>query len=102
MGKNVTSNINLTPPIINSGPCCSVDAPCDEEYLYGVYDNLIQDVYPYYSTNDQNIQKPILCPRRDAQLIIQSDQTHIGFYDEMANDNINVFSTKLRSTEKAN
>lgn len=99
MGKNVTSNLNLTPPIPNSGPCCSVDAPCDEESLYGVYDNLIQTNYPYYSTNDQNIQKPILCPRRDAQLIIQSDQTHIGFYDEMANDNINVFSTKLRSTE---
>ena len=99
MGKNVTSNINLTPPITNSGPCCSVDAPCDEEYLYGVYDNLIQDVYPYYSTNDQNIQKPILCPRRNAQLIISSNQTHIGLYDEMANDNINVFSTKLKSTE---
>jgi hypothetical protein len=99
MGKNITSNINLTPPTPNSGPCCSLDTPCDEEYLYGVYDNIIQDVYPYYSTNDQNIQKPILCPRRDAQLIIPANQIHIGLYDEMQNDNINVFSAKLRSTE---
>lgn len=99
MGKNVATGYNATPPIPHSGPCCSLDAPCDEEYLYGVYDNLIQTTYPYYSTDDMETQTPILCPRRNAKLIIQSGKTHIGFFDEMANDNINVFSTKLRTTE---
>jgi FtsP/CotA-like multicopper oxidase with cupredoxin domain len=99
MGKSLTGSINQTPPIPNSGPCCSVDAPCDEEYLYGVYNNYIQSFYPYYATNDENVQKPILCPRRNGQLIIQSKQTYLGFYDGVSNDNLYTFSTKLRSTE---
>jgi FtsP/CotA-like multicopper oxidase with cupredoxin domain len=99
MGKSLNSNTNQTPPIPNSGPCCSVDAPCDEEYLYGIYNNYVQSFYPYYATNDENVQKPILCPRRDGQLIIQATQTYIGFYHDMSNDNVKTFSTKLRSTE---
>jgi len=99
MGKTLTGNANLTPPIPNSGPCCSVDAPCDEEYLYGVYDNYIQTWYPYYATANINVANPILCPRRNGQLIIQSNQTYIGLYDGFYNDNLKVFSTKLLSTE---
>jgi len=99
MGKSLTGSVNLTPPIPNSGPCCSVDAPCDEEYLYGVYDNYIQAWYPYYATSDINQPNPILCPRRNGQLIIQSNQTIIGLYDGFSNDNLKVFSTKLLSTE---
>jgi len=99
MGKSLTGNVNTTPPIPKSGPCCSVNAPCDEEYLYGVYDNYIQYVYPYYATNDENVQKPILCPRRNGQIIIKSNQTFRGLYDGYSNDNLKSFSTKLRSTE---
>ena len=56
MGKCMIGNKNNTPPIPGSGPCCDVNSPCDEEYLYGVYDNYIQSWYPYYATNDENIQ----------------------------------------------
>jgi FtsP/CotA-like multicopper oxidase with cupredoxin domain len=99
MGKSMTGDINTTPPEPGSGPCCSVDTPCDEEYLYGVYDNYIQTWYPYYATNDENIQKPILCPRRNGQLIIQAKQTYIGLYDGFANDNLRSFNVQLKSTE---
>ena len=99
MGKSMAGIKNLTPPKPKSGPCCSVNEPCDEEYLYGVYDNYIQEWYPYYSTDDENIQNPILCPRRNAQLIISPNQTYIGLYDGYFNDNLRSFSTKLKSTE---
>ena len=99
MGKSMIGCVNLTPPTPGSGPCCSVDSPCDEEQLYGVYDNYIQAWYPYYATDNIDIQNPILCPRRNAQLIIASNQTYIGLYDGFANDNLNSFATKLRSTE---
>lgn len=99
MGKSLTGNVNTTPPTQHSGPCCSTDTPCDEESIYGVYDNYIQSFYPYYATTDENTQLPILCPQRDGQLIIPSNQTHIGFYDGFSNDNVKVFSAKLRSTE---
>jgi FtsP/CotA-like multicopper oxidase with cupredoxin domain len=98
-GKSMVANVNTTPPKQGSGPCCSTNAPCDEEYLYGVYDNYIQSWYPYYATNDENEQKPILCPRRNAQLIIEPKQTYVGLYDGFANDNLRSFSTKLKSTE---
>jgi hypothetical protein len=70
-----------------------------KEYLYGVYDNYIQTFYPYYATDDIYNPNPILCPRRNGQLIIQPNQTYIGLYDSFSNDNLKVFSTKLRSTE---
>jgi len=99
IGKNMIGNKNSTPPTPGAGPCCDVNSPCDEEFLYGVYDNYIQSWYPYYATNDENNQNPILCPRRNAELIIISNETHIGFYDGFANDNIRSFSTRLRHTE---
>jgi len=99
MGKTMMGGKNLTPPTPGSGPCCGVDTPCDEENLYGVYDNYIQAWYPYYATDALDIQNPILCPRRDAQLIISPNQTYIGLYDGFSNDNLTSFSTKLRSTE---
>jgi len=99
MGKSMVGNSNTTPPEPGSGPCCSVDTPCDEEALYGVYDNYIQLWYPYYATENENVQNPILCPRRDAQLIISPKQTHLGFYDGFSNDNLKVFAVKLRFTE---
>ena len=99
MGKTMIGGKNSTPPEPGSGPCCSVNSPCDEEYLYGVYDNYIQVWYPYYATDDENIQNPILCPIRNAQLIIASSQTYIGLYDGYANDNLRSFSVKLKSTE---
>ena len=97
--KSITGGVNLTPPVKDAGPCCSVNAPCDEEYLYGVYDNYIQAWYPHYATDDMDNPKPILCPRRDAQLIIKPNQTHIGLYDGFSNDNFRSFSTTLRTTE---
>ena len=99
MGKSMVGNTNTTPPLAGSGPCCTLNAPCDEEYLYGVYDNYIQTWYPYYATDDENTQKPVLCPRRNAEMIIASKQTYIGLYDGFANDNLRSFSTKLKSTE---
>ena len=99
MGKSMTGLKNLTPPTPNSTPCCSIDTPCDENYLYGVYDNYIQAWYPYYATDDENTQNPILCPRRDGQLIIQQNSTYIGLYDGYANDNLRSFCTTLTLTE---
>lgn len=99
MGKSMIGNKNTTPPMPGAGPCCDVNSPCDEEYLYGVYDNYIQSWYPYYATNDKNVQNPILCPRRNAELIIKVKDTYIGFYDGFVNDNVRSFSTRLRHTE---
>ena len=99
MGKCMIGNKNFVQPTPGSGPCCSTDSPCDEELLYGVYDNYIQSWYPYYATDSENIQNPILCPRRNAELIINSNKTYNGFYDGFVNDNVRSFSSKLRSTE---
>ena len=41
MGKSMTGDKNTIPPKPGSKPCCGIDAPCDEELLYGVYDNYI-------------------------------------------------------------
>ena len=95
----MVGNRNTVPPTPGAGPCCDTNSPCDEEFLYGIYDNYIQSWYPNYATNDENIQKPILCPRRNAELIIFPKQTYIGFYDGFFNDNVRSFSTKLRETE---
>lgn len=99
IGKCMVGNKNTVPPTPGACPCSDVNSPCDEEYLYGVYDNLIQTWYPSYATYDEDIQNPILCPRRNAELIIQSKLTYIGFYDGFANDNLRSFSTRLRNTE---
>ena len=72
---------------------------CDEYALYGIYDNLIQDIYPFYATSDGNQQLPIACMRRDGELIISKSSTYIGLYDGYFNDNLNSFSVKLKSSE---
>lgn len=99
IGKSMTGAVNFTPPTPFSGPCCSIDSPCDEFYLYGVYDNYIQAIYPYFATNNSSKQIGILCPRRNAQLILIPKQTYIGLYDGYFNDNLDSFSVNFGSTE---
>lgn len=99
IGKCMVGNKNDVPVLSGAGPCCDVNSPCDEEFLYGIYDNYIQSWYPNYATDDENVQNPILCPRRNGELIINPRQTYIGFYDGFYNDNIRSFSTRLRETE---
>ena len=99
MGKCMTGRINLTPPLEGSGPCCSIDSPCDEEYLYGVYDNYIQSIYPYYATSNQSKPIGILCPRRNAELIIEPNNSYIGLYVGFDNENLDSFSVNFSSTE---
>ena len=99
MGKSMMGSVNQTVPTPNATPCCADSTPCDEEYLYGVYDNYIQSWWPYYATTDENIQIPILCPRRNGQLIINPNSTYIGLFDGFANDNLRSFNTTLKSTE---
>jgi hypothetical protein len=99
IGKCMVGNKNDVPPTPGAGPCCDPNSPCDEEFLYGIYDNYIQSWYPNYATDDPNTQIPILCPRRNGELIISSRETYIGFYDGFYNDNIRSFSTRLRETE---
>lgn len=99
LGKSMVGNKNFVPPTPGSGPCCDINSPCDEELLYGVYDNYLQTWYPNYATNNEEVQIPILCPRRNAELIISSGQVYVGFYDGFVNDNVRSFSTRLRSTE---
>jgi FtsP/CotA-like multicopper oxidase with cupredoxin domain len=99
IGKCMTGKVNLTPPTPLSGPCCSIDSPCDEFFLYGVNDNYIQSIYPYYATNNPSDKIGILCPRRNAELIILPQQTYIGLYDSYFNDNLDSFSVNLGYTE---
>jgi FtsP/CotA-like multicopper oxidase with cupredoxin domain len=72
---------------------------CDEESIYGIYDSNIQQIFPFYATSDGNVQIPIACMKRNAELIIPPQQTYIGFYDGYLNDNLNSFSVMLKSTE---
>jgi len=95
----MTGTVNTTPPLPFSGPCCSIGSPCDEYFLYGVYDNYIQKIYPYYATDSSSKQIGILCPRRNAELIINPKQTYIGLYDGYFNDNLDSFSVNFNSTE---
>lgn len=73
---------------------------CDEIGIYGIYDAEIQQIFPFYATSDGEVQLPIACMKRDAELIIQPQQTYIGLYDGYLNDNLNSFSVKLKSSEK--
>jgi len=72
---------------------------CDEVGIYGIYDAEIQQIFPFYATSDGNVQLPIACMKRDAELIIAPNQLYIGLYDGYLNDNLNSFSVKLKSTE---
>lgn len=73
---------------------------CDEIGTYGTYDAEIQQIFPAYATSDGNIQLPIACMKRNAELIISPQETYIGLYDGYLNDNLNSFSVKVRSSEQ--
>ncbi|ARF08347.1 multicopper oxidase [Catovirus CTV1] len=95
--KNVLyNNLNRLPPIKND----SQYIRCDEVGIYGIYDAEIQQIFPFYATSDGNVQLPVACMKRNAELIIEPIQTYIGLYDGYLNDNLNSFSVKLNSTEK--
>ncbi len=72
---------------------------CDEYATYGILDAEIQQIFPFYATSDGNVQLPIACMKRDAELIITPGQTYMGLYDGFLNDNLNSFSVKLHSSE---
>jgi FtsP/CotA-like multicopper oxidase with cupredoxin domain len=72
---------------------------CDEVGIYGIFDAEIQQIFPAYATSDGDVQLPIACMKRDAELIIAPQNIYIGLYDGYLNDNLNSFSVKLRSTE---
>ena len=72
---------------------------CDEVGIYGIYDADIQQIFPFYATSNGDVQLPIACMKRDAELIIAPQQTYIGFYDGYLNDNLNSFSVRLKSSE---
>ena len=72
---------------------------CDEVSVYGIYDAEIQQMFPFYATNDGNVQLPIACMKRNAELIISPMTTYIGLYDGYLNDNLNSFSVKRGSSE---
>ncbi len=75
---------------------------CNEEEIYGIYDNEIEQIFPFYATGDDNVQLPIACMKRSAELIIIPFSTFIGLYDGYSNPNLWSFSTKFRSTETWN
>lgn len=72
---------------------------CDEINTYGTYDTEIQQIFPFYATSEGDVQLPIACMKRDAELIIGPEKTYIGLYDGYLNDNLNSFSVKLHSSE---
>lgn len=72
---------------------------CDEPAIYGTYDAMIQHLFPFYATSKGDVQLPIACMRRDAELIICPNFTYIGLWDGYMNDNLNVFSVRLHGNE---
>lgn len=77
----------------------SLYVKCNELEIYGIYNAEVQQIFPFYATSDGDVQIPIVCMRKDAELIIAPQSTYIGLYDGYLNDNINSFSVKLHSTE---
>ncbi|AYV84535.1 MAG: multicopper oxidase [Hyperionvirus sp.] len=72
---------------------------CDEVGTFGTFDSEIQQIFPFYATAEGDVQLPIACMKRDAELIIPRKKTYIGLYDGYLNDNLNSFSVRLHSTE---
>lgn len=70
--------------------------PCNE----GNLDNKIQQFYPQYATNDPDIQIPIACMKRNAELIISPQNTFTGFYDGFLTDNLMNFAVREDKTER--
>jgi hypothetical protein len=102
--KGEAPKVGVPPAIVKDRLPAKIDTPslyvkCDELGIYGIYNAEIQQIFPFYATADGDVQIPITCMRRDAELIIQPQFTYIGLYDGYLNDNINSFSVKLHSTE---
>lgn len=72
---------------------------CDEFAIYGIYDGEVTQLFPFYATFDGDVQLPIACMKRDAELIISPKYTYIGLYDGYLNDNLSIFSVRLHSSE---
>lgn len=72
---------------------------CDEVGIYGIYDAAIQQIFPFYATNSGDVQLPIACMKRNAELIISPNSTYLGLYDGYLNDNLKSFSVRFKSTE---
>ena len=72
---------------------------CDEFSLYGIYDAEVQQIFPFYATNLGDVQLPIACMKREAELIIAPQETYIGLYDGYLNDNLKSFSVQVKSSE---
>lgn len=89
----------ITQPSSDTQKTNSLFVKCDEFGTYGTLDADIQQIFPFYATSDGDTQLPIACMKRNAELIIQPQQTYIGLYDGYLNDNLNSFSVKLKSNE---
>ncbi len=73
---------------------------CDEFAQYGILDSEIQQFFPFYATNDGDVQLPIACMKRHAELIVGPAETYLGLYDGYFNANLKSFSVKLHSSEE--
>ncbi len=100
--NNKNNNSNTSNKLLECQKNPSQYIRCDEEAIYGIYDNAIEQFFPFYATNDQNVQLPIACMKRSGELIITSTQTFIGIYDGYSNPNLWSFGAKFRSTETWN
>jgi len=97
LNKNTKNDINNNRLLPKNNK--SLYMQCDEETIYGILDTQIQQFFPFYATTDGNIQLPIACMKRSAELIILPKQTFIGLYDGYSNPNLWSFGVKFRSVE---
>jgi hypothetical protein len=96
--SNTNTNTNTNTKLSPKKPA-SAFMKCDEVGIYGIYDAEIQQIFPFYATSDGDIQLPIACMRRNAELIISPNETYLGLYDGYLNDNLNSFSVNRGSSE---
>jgi FtsP/CotA-like multicopper oxidase with cupredoxin domain len=93
--------------IVNTSNTCNIevyDNPdlyirCDEFKKYGTLDAEIQHLFPFYATSKGDMQLPVACMVRDAELIICPNSTYIGLWSGYQNDNLSSFSVDLHSSE---
>jgi FtsP/CotA-like multicopper oxidase with cupredoxin domain len=86
---------NRQPPNVGRGQYIK----CNEMEIFGIADAEIQQMFPFYASFDGGIQLPIACMKRDGEMILAPEETYIGLYDGYLNDNLSVFSVKLKSSE---
>jgi FtsP/CotA-like multicopper oxidase with cupredoxin domain len=96
--QQIQNNSNQKPKL-SPKKNASAYMKCDEVSIYGIYDAEIQQIFPFFATSDGDVQLPIACMRRDAELIISPNETYIGLYDGYLNDNLNSFSVNRGSSE---